>query len=175
MKLSALRPALIGWLTGRLGVETWYLEPPAFEGDVAGFVPPLRDLDMIPVDDQYDLQAVQEFMVGFRYETVSYQELPLADLEGIYATTLMAAYDFYSSLGITINPMRDSTAIVVQEYNDTGYLVYLCWTLGIHIKNIEPEEDLRGPRVQRILVNLFRRSLLGDSDSLVANLTSGTP
>lgn len=174
MKLSALRPALTEWLTTRLGIETWYLEPPSFEGEIAGFVPPLRDLDMMPVDDQYDLEAVQEFMVGFRYETMSYQELPLAELEGIYATTLMAAYDFYSGLGVAINPMRDATAIVVQEYNHTGYLVYLCWTLGIHVKNIEPEEDLRGPRVQRILMNLYRRSLKGDHDSLVSHITEGT-
>lgn len=169
MKLSTLRPLLVSFVQSTFGVTDWHLERPELQTSVSGFIPPLKDLVVIPTDEDLEAKAIQEVYIGYRYNSIDYKDLPIGAIEGLYATALLRLIAFYTSLGIRASVVSDEVPITAKESQD-GYEVYTVYALELFIP-LEPEESLGAPEVQSINMNIYRQALDDSSSSLVLEVS----
>lgn len=145
MKLSEWRSSFQRFVNARVRIDSWLLERPETYQQLAGFIPPLRDMDY-KIDDSRNviLTATQDFIISQRLpDTMAFNDLPLATIEGYYNTLAIAFVANYQAIHADIIDLRFNqvdtpiaVAEVAEDAND--WIIDIKWSLRVETP-VEPE------------------------------------
>jgi hypothetical protein len=181
MKLSTWRSSFKAWLISQIQIDSWVTDRPEDGVTTVGFLPPLRDVSYVPKDHIKTVgQATQDFFVTKRYPaTLTYDQLPLGELEGIHSTlSLRMSHDLMDIAPLIALELRGlSQPIGVREFSKNDeWLIDLHWAIEIQW-DAEPDQGRVQPiyLVDTVNIGIHREALDGLTsvlDTTITDLTS---
>ncbi len=135
MLLSQWRSSLKNWLESRTEIDTWDIVAPDVN-QMSGLLPPLESIEFRETDnDLIEATGQQDIYLRKRYSgNPKYEDLPIAPLEGFYASIALRLIKHYQSIHpelLRLDMERLGNPIVIEETGNGDFVVTLHFRVEI--------------------------------------------